>query len=176
MLGAPRMLLVSLAALAAFACSSATPLRDRDAGDGGSDGAILPDGAPWPDSGVWWPDAAPPDIGPACPDPGPPRMELECDVLAQEGCPPGLACYGWTETPIDPCEREVYRTSCFTPGTGGAGAPCGDAGWCAAGLECFITGEGTQCLYVCAITGGEPRCPAGHICRPTDIPGIGACD
>jgi hypothetical protein len=158
-------------------CSCYGSSRIGGPGDGGEDpdGSTLPDGAPWPDSGVWWPDAAPPDVGPACPDPGPPIIDWECDILTQEGCPPFYGCYGWTETSSDPCATEIYRSSCLPAGAGRDGDPCSDAAGCAPGLECFITGEGTQCLPVCDPHGGEPRCPPALICRPTDLPGLGAC-
>lgn len=143
---------------------------DRDAGP--DSGWSLPDSGVWPDGGHWWPDADPGDVGPACPDPGEPINAWECDILAQD-CGPGLGCYGWIEYTTDPCEREIYRSACLVPGTGGHGDPCDDQ--CRAGLECFVTGEGTQCLYICDILGGERRCPAGMICRPTDLPGLGAC-
>jgi hypothetical protein len=38
-----------------------------------------------------------------------------------------------------------------------------------------VTGEGTQCLALCASTGEGPRCEAGLFCLPTDIPEVGAC-
>jgi hypothetical protein len=141
-------------------------------GDAGDSGWGLPDAGEWPDGGQWWPDATPRDVGPACPDPGPPINAWECDILDQD-CLPGLGCYGWIEYTEDPCIREIYRSACLVPGSGGHGDSCED--WCGPGLECFVTGEGTQCLYVCDIMGGSRRCPQGLICSPTDMPGIGAC-
>ena len=168
-----RRLFLLLAALGIVACYGATRLENPDGGDATPDAGSSEDGASWPDGAVWWPDAEPGDVGPVCPDPGPPIEAYECDVLAQRGCEEGLACYAWTETTDDPCAREVYLSGCLAPGTGSHGDSC-DA-WCEPGLECFVTGEGTQCLHVCDFLGGEPRCPMGRICRPTDLPGLGAC-
>lgn len=167
---ASSMLLVVLLASGCYQASR--PWEDAG-GDGSPDtGWPLPDGGVWPDGGQWWPDADPDDFDPVCPDPGAPIRDWDCDILAQD-CPPGQGCYGWIETSPDPCVREIYRSTCFMAGAGGQGDPCDQS--CQPGLECFVTGEGTQCLYVCDILGGVRRCPAGLICTPTDMPGIGAC-
>lgn len=162
-------LLVLFVALSS-ACSSSTNIGEPV--DAGFDGTPLPDGSPWPDAGPWWPDADPADVGPVCPGDSGVLTNLSCDVLEQD-CPPGQACYGFIEYVEGECLREIYTTTCLTPGSGGQGDPCVD--WCQAGYECFVTGEGTQCLAVCDIHGGGRTCPPGLICGPTDFPGIGAC-
>lgn len=163
---------VCLCVVALVGCYTHRRLDDGGPGDGAADGG-LPDTGVWPDADHWWPDAEPIDVGPACPDAGVVVESLNCDVFAQN-CPLGTACYGWIEYTEDPCVREIYHMDCMEPGYGGPGDPCDQ--WCQAGLECFVTGAGTQCLLVCDILGGLRQCPAGQICRPTDLPGLGACE
>jgi hypothetical protein len=166
--GAAAFLVVAVAG-----CYQASrPWDEADADASPDSGWPLPDTGVWPDGGQWWPDADTDEIGPVCPDPGPPVRAWVCDILAQD-CGSGEGCYGWIEPSPDPCRQEVYRSQCLPGGFGGQGDPCDQS--CQPGLECFITGEGTQCLYVCDILGSERRCPPGLICSPTDMPGVGAC-
>lgn len=159
--------------LGASACYNSRQWGDGGNEDGSLDGLPpIPDGGVWPDAAHWWPDANPTDVGPVCPDTGGAIEMYTCDVIAQD-CADGMACYGWIEYTEDRCVREIYHTECLQPGFGDHGDSCDS--WCQAGLECFVTGEGTQCLYVCDILGGDRLCPPGLICRPTDLPGIGAC-
>lgn len=106
-------------------------------------------------------------------EPLPPIYQLECDLFTNEGCEEGMACYNYIIYPTDPCSQEIYVTYCALPGSGIQGDSC-EAG-CAQGYNCFVTGRGTQCLKLCNPYGGEPRCPIGYICSPTDMPGVGAC-
>lgn len=146
---------------------------DADAdGDGDIDGDADLDG------GFHEPDAY---IDPGCetdpPEPWEGEVEWTCDPYTNEGCDPdaGEACYAYIVYPADPCTEEQYGSSCAAEGWGGQGDHCAGTTECQSGYACFVTGEGTQCLALCSILGGEPRCPPGLVCGWTDIPEMGAC-
>lgn len=125
---------------------------------------------PVPDAGS----TDPPFVDPGCPDAGPPKTEYECDLSpnVDESCGPGYACYPFVNYPEDPCEQEIYGSSCVAEGTGQQGDFC-DAG-CAKNHICVITGQGTQCVEMCDLTKPNP-CSDGLVCESVDIPGIGGC-
>jgi hypothetical protein len=101
----------------------------------------------------------------------------ECDPFAPTtGCPSGEGCYPSIEYPSEPCDREIYRAQCRPVGVIPVDGFCGGGEVCAPGLACFVTGAGNRCLALCRIDGGEPRCPRGRVCEPTDLPDFGACD
>jgi len=120
-------------------------------------------------------------VDPGCPDAG--GDELDGGVLVQEcdpfggvdDCPAGLACYIIQTAGGGVCERPRFASRCLEGGSGGSGDSCRGFIDCGAGMHCFNTGRGTQCLFLCDLAGGEPSCPRGRLCRPTDLPGFGAC-
>jgi hypothetical protein len=112
------------------------------------------------------------DAGDVQPSPGDPH---ECDPRDTGSCGPGMACYPTTVYPQGECGEEVFGSVCAPAGRGGQGDPCMSAFDCEAGYTCFVTGEGDQCLRLCDLGGGEPRCPRGRICAWTDNPEHGAC-
>jgi len=119
-------------------------------------------------------------VDPGCPDATAPEPEFECDPLGANTCPTGQACYPFIHYPSKPCDFEVYGASCSKAGFTQQGEPCGQVtpgsvSLCAPGLSCFITGQGTECLKLCQLTGPNV-CPAGLLCLPTDVEGVGACD
>jgi hypothetical protein len=119
-------------------------------------------------------------VDPGCPDATAPPPEFECDPLGPNTCPEGQACYPFINYPSKPCDFEVYGASCAKAGFTQQGEPCGQVtpgsvSLCAPGLSCFITGQGTECLKLCQITGPNV-CPPGLLCLPTDVEGVGACD
>jgi hypothetical protein len=113
-------------------------------------------------------------IDPGC-DAGDPITSFACELYTNVGCLSGEACYPYVIYPSDPYGQEEYGSFCYPAGPGTQGSPCTDSSQCAAGHACFVTGQGTQCLRFCSLTGGEPRCPPGLICGWTDNPAIGAC-
>ena len=111
------------------------------------------------------------------PDAAPPPIERWCDPFDPHAdCPAGEACFPFVEypDPTDDCAQEHYGTICAPEGYGVQGTPC-EAGDCAAGYICVLTGQGTQCLQMCD-TYGENTCPPGFFCEQIDIqPGLGGC-
>jgi hypothetical protein len=114
-------------------------------------------------------------IDPGCPDLPPPPKDFACDPLkpAPGDCPRGQACYPFVEYPEEPCEPERYFARCAPAGSGTQGDPCSGQR-CSAGFACVASGAGNQCVALCdpKRTGG---CPAGLVCSPTDVIGVGAC-
>ena len=179
----------SVVALAFGFCLSAPGLltgchqsSSRLLGDAGADAttdAVAPDG---PRVGRPPPDASPgfdAFIDPGCDAgerPAGGEFDAECDVFAQD-CPiEGQACYSWAVPPSDPCDEERFVTRCVPAGSGEQGDSCAEAAnRCAPGYACVVTGAGVECARVCNETGGEPGCPRGFVCRPTDVPGHGVC-
>lgn len=114
---------------------------------------------------------------PPCPDGSTEGVRMyTCDPFTNSGCGAGTACYPFIEYPMGRCAREIYRSECVPSGTQPVGSPCEGSNACVAGSSCFATGAGTRCLKLCRIDGGEPRCPRGSVCEPTDLPDFGACD
>lgn len=152
-------------------------------GSGGS-GAFAGTGG----TGGFFPDAGPPDSGPdasrdaqsdfrdpGCPDAAPLPFDKECDLLHQPGgCPSGESCYPYVNYPSRPCQQEQYGTMCETTGVGGQGDPCDQGQGCGQGFVCVITGNGTQCVQDCSLTGPN-TCPEGLFCEPVDVKGVGGC-
>lgn len=101
----------------------------------------------------------------------------DCDPFRPTAtCPPGQACYPFIEYPEGRCGREVYRAVCLPAGTTPVDGFCTGGEACEPGSACFVTGAGNRCLRLCRLDGGEPRCPRGQVCEPTDLPDFGACD
>lgn len=114
---------------------------------------------------------------PPCPDGSTEGVRMyTCDPFTNRGCSAGTACYPFIEYPMGRCAREIYRAECVAAGSQPVGSPCEGSNACVAGSSCFATGAGTRCLRLCRIDGGEPRCPRGSVCEPTDLPDFGACD
>ncbi|HJK98339.1 MAG TPA: hypothetical protein RMF84_14005, partial [Polyangiaceae bacterium LLY-WYZ-14_1] len=179
--GLPGRVAAAVAAVALAACaSSAEPPGDRpdDAGteDGGPRLGIRDAGDSGPGGGDR--DAF---VDPGCPDAGggPADAGLftrECDPFAlEDDCDPGLACYVVQTAAGGVCEPPRFASRCIPEGPGDGGDGCRGFTDCGAGLHCFNTGRGNQCLFLCDLAGGEPACPRGRLCRPTDLPGFGAC-
>jgi hypothetical protein len=151
-----------------------------DAGaDGDADGDVDGDSDADLDGGTFHePDAY---VDPGCEtDPDEPwegQVDWACDPYTDEGCDltNGEACYAYIVYPTDPCSEEEFGSACAIEGWAGQGEHCSGTTDCQSGYSCFVTGEGTQCLSLCAILGGEPQCPAGLVCGWTDIPEVGAC-
>ena len=139
----------------------------RDVGTSSSGGA---GGGPIPA------DAAPDYVDPGCPDAGPPMTAFTCDAYNQNNgdCPPGQACYIYTQNPQTPCAQEVYGSICEPAGSGQQGAPCDGDTQCGAGLACVVSGSGNQCVVLCELEGNS-NCPAGFVCEPIDVQGFGGC-
>jgi hypothetical protein len=112
-------------------------------------------------------------VDPECPDAEPPIPQFECDPFAPDSCGANLGCFPWVNYPTGPCDFEEYGAFCSLAGTLGQGEPCGQE-QCAAGLSCWLTGQGTECLELCEPFGLD-TCPAGLLCMTTDVEGIGAC-
>lgn len=110
----------------------------------------------------------------ACPDAPLPPPDYHCDPLKPPpgDCPAGQACTPSIIYPTGPCEPERYTANCGRPGKGVAGDPCTMG--CGAGMACFVTGAGNQCLQFCKI-GAPGACADGNVCEPSDLPGIGVC-
>jgi hypothetical protein len=115
-------------------------------------------------------------VDPGCPDAGKKQTMFECDPYNQNNgnCPPGEGCYIFSIPPQTTCGEEVYGAQCSPQGTGTQGDPCGNAGGCAAGFTCVVTGAGTQCIRLCELQGGM-GCPDGLVCEPIDVQGFGGC-
>jgi hypothetical protein len=112
-------------------------------------------------------------VDPGCPDASPPPPDYQCNPFdTPTGCGPGEGCYPWVVYPTGPCDFEDYGTSCAPAGVGQQGDPC--TGACAPFHVCVITGQGTQCIQMCKLDGPN-LCPAGLICVPVDVEGIGGC-
>ena len=141
-----------------------TPANDagKDARDSGKHDAKRPD-AGWDG----W-------VDPGCPDAAPLPPQNDCDPFASDsGCQFGEGCYPWIDYPTEPCAQQQFGTICAPAGNGTQGDPCG-GGPCASGHSCVITGEGTQCVQLCALVGPD-TCPPGLFCVPTDVEGYGGC-
>jgi hypothetical protein len=122
-------------------------------------------------------DAGKPDgfIDPECPDAEPPPVTRECEPFERPtGCGPGEGCYPFVEYPASECSPERYGTFCQPAGSGQQGDPCEQGQGCGAGFVCVVTGQGTQCVQLCPLT-GDDRCPRGLICEPVDVEGFGGC-
>ena len=112
---------------------------------------------------------------PGCPPPTPMVDAPQCDPLAEEtGCAEGEACYPFVIYPTGPCGVERYGAWCTPAGDGRQGDSCARGG-CAPGHVCVSTGEGTECVQLCALSIDQSRCPAGLLCLPIDIEGFGGC-
>lgn len=176
------VLLVTIFTGSATGCASRV-VGDADDGgpdgrrDGGAGSVDVPDAQPDvryrdvpPAYDVFREDACTGDVGPGV------RM-YDCDPLrSPSGCAPGEGCYPFIEYPEGVCGREVYRAMCMMAGSGPVDSFCTTGMECAPGLTCFVTGSGNRCLRLCNTSGGEPACPRGQVCEPTDLPDIGACD
>jgi len=179
-------LAVGAALAAAAACGGTTSVTPAGTDTGSVDSGTPASGG----TGPWtWGDAGPVPIvdagedvrsdydEPECPDAAPPPIERWCDPFEPHAdCPAGEACYPFVEypDPNDDCAQERYGTICAPEGYGVQGTPC-EAGDCAAGYICVLTGQGTQCLQMCD-TYGENTCPPGFFCEQIDIqPGLGGC-
>lgn len=172
---APRALVLVLSLVVASACHRSETPSTFDAGFGGDAGFDAgrmgrrgpPDGAP----GL--PDVF---VDPGCdggrPDAG--GFVRECDPFVQD-CGPGMGCYTYAVAPSGPCGEETFVTVCAPAGGGRQGTACLGHTDCGPGFGCVVTGAGTQCTAFCDLSGGEPGCPRGFICRATDVPGHGAC-
>lgn len=113
-------------------------------------------------------------------DPGCPAAPMatdfdNCDPLSEEsGCAAGEACFPGVIYPDGPCGTERYGAWCAPAGVGVQGMPCAGGG-CAAGHICVNTGEGTECVRLCGLAQAQGACPAGLLCLPIDIEGLGGC-
>jgi hypothetical protein len=115
-------------------------------------------------------------IDPGCPDMGPPITDFACDPYDQSSghCALGEGCFIYVQYPSEPCGQEIYGAFCAPVGPGQQGDPCGGGGDCGAGLVCVVTGAGTQCVELCALT-GDDGCPPGLVCEAIDVEGFGGC-
>lgn len=113
-------------------------------------------------------------VDPQCPDAAPPEPQFDCDPFGPNTCGTNLGCYPWVNYPTGPCDFEEYGAVCSLAGFAKQGEPCGDSSQCAAGLSCWLTGQGTECLQLCQPFGPD-TCPPGLLCMGTDVEGIGAC-
>jgi hypothetical protein len=112
-------------------------------------------------------------VDPGCPDASPPPPDYQCNPFGEPtGCGFGEGCYPWVDYPTGPCDFEEFGTLCAPAGFGQQGDPC--TGLCAAFHVCVITGQGTQCVQICKLDGPND-CPAGLVCVPVDVEGIGGC-
>ncbi len=157
----------------AAGCGQTVVVAPRD-GSGGND--VGAGGAGGAGGGANASDAAPDYVDPGCPDAGPPGTAFMCDAFNQNNgdCPPGDACYIFTQNPQTPCGQEVYGSSCSPAGNGTQGDPCQGAQDCAAGLSCVVSGSGNQCVVLCELQGSS-TCPEGLVCEPIDVQGFGGC-
>jgi hypothetical protein len=114
-------------------------------------------------------------IDEGCPDAEPPPPQKECDPFEKPSttCGFGTACYPYVIYPQHKCEFEIYGTLCAPVGTGKQGDPCLSEN-CDEGFVCVLTGQGTECVQLCQLT-GEDLCPNGLFCLPIDVEGFGGC-
>ena len=141
--------------------------------DAGSDASDAPYDAPY--------DAGNPlanyDATP-CPEAGPHLTQFACNPLepGDSGCPGTEGCYIYSENPSggSGCGQEVYGSTCATAGSGGEGDSCGGAQDCQSGFSCVVSGEGTQCVQLCPLS-GDDTCTGGRVCNPIDVEGFGGC-
>ncbi|WP_438044636.1 hypothetical protein [Sorangium sp. So ce128] len=113
---------------------------------------------------------------PGCPDTGPPVTDFACDPYDQSSdfCAPGEGCFIYVQYPDEPCGQEIYGAYCAPAGPGGQGDPCSGGSQCGAGFACVVTGSGTQCVELCALS-GDDNCDPGFVCEPIDVAGMGGC-
>ena len=89
-----------------------------------------------------------------------------CDLLAPQ-CLAGQGCY------VNATSCTDGNGTCSAAGSGVQGSTCVDEDDCTAGLGCFITGNGSQCLTLCQST---QACPAATFCTPVqNCSAFGAC-
>ena len=113
---------------------------------------------------------------PGCPDTGPPVTDFACDPYDQASgfCAPGEGCFIFVQYPDEPCGQEIYGAFCAPAGPGRQGDPCSGGSQCGAGFACVVTGSGTQCVELCALS-GDDDCDPGFVCEPIDVAGMGGC-
>lgn len=113
---------------------------------------------------------------PGCPDTGPPVTDFACDPYDQASgfCAPGEGCFIFVQYPDEPCGQEIYGAFCAPAGPGRQGDPCSGGSQCGAGFACVVTGSGTQCVELCALS-GDDDCAPGFVCEPIDVAGMGGC-
>jgi hypothetical protein len=113
---------------------------------------------------------------PGCPDTGPPITDFACDPYDQSSdfCAPGEGCFIYVQYPDEPCGQEIYGAYCAPAGPGRQGDPCSGGSQCGAGFACVVTGSGTQCVELCALS-GDDNCDPGFVCEPIDVAGMGGC-
>ncbi|WP_437301354.1 hypothetical protein [Sorangium sp. So ce426] len=113
---------------------------------------------------------------PGCPDTGPPITDFACDPYDQSSgfCASGEGCFIYVQYPDEPCGQEIYGAYCAPAGPGRQGDPCSGGSQCGAGFACVVTGSGTQCVELCALS-GDDSCDPGFVCEPIDVAGMGGC-
>ena len=92
----------------------------------------------------------------------PPLATYACDVLAQNGCASGEACY------LVAPSVEPATSACASEGTGGQDTPCTFANDCVAGFGCLLPDVNPGdflCTAMCDTNGGAPSCGGGLVCR-----------
>jgi hypothetical protein len=121
-------------------------------------------------------DALPDVTDPPCENPPPPIQDFQCDPYHQNNgdCLANEGCYIYVQYPEEKCGQEVYGSFCVPAGTGQQGDECFGGNECAAGLDCVVTGSGTQCVTLCPLE-GDDHCPPGFVCEPIDVDGFGGC-
>ncbi|WP_437766980.1 hypothetical protein WMF27_21630 [Sorangium sp. So ce281] len=160
----------------AVGCGQTVIVDDPSAGGGGRGEAGAPpsaDGGGGSDPGR---DPLEEYEDPGCPDTGPPITDFACDPYDQSSgfCAPGEGCFIYVQYPDEPCGQEIYGAYCAPAGPGRQGDPCSGGSQCGAGFACVVTGSGTQCVELCALS-GDHSCDPGFVCEPIDVAGMGGC-
>lgn len=171
------LLCVPLPGLALAVGCGQTVIVDDPSADGGGGEAGAP---PVPTGGGGGSDAGRDPLeeyeDPGCPDTEPPVTDFACDPYDQSSgfCAPGEGCFIYVQYPDEPCGQEIYGAYCAPAGPGRQGDPCSGGSQCGAGFACVVTGSGTQCVELCALS-GDVNCDPGFVCEPIDVAGMGGC-
>lgn len=113
-------------------------------------------------------------IDPGCPDAMRVAGPSECDALATDtGCGFGQRCLPTVEYAED-CGTEVFGTVCVEAGSGAQGDDCVDEP-CSEHHVCVTTGQGSQCVRLCALVAGGDDCAPGLLCQALDVDGYNVC-
>lgn len=160
----------------AVGCGQTVIVDDPSAGGGGGEAGA----PPVPTGGGGGSDAGRDPLeeyeDPGCPDTEPPVTDFACDPYDQSSgfCAPGEGCFIYVQYPDEPCGQEIYGAFCAPAGPGRQGDPCSGGSQCGAGFACVVTGSGTQCVELCALS-GDDNCDPGFVCEPIDVAGMGGC-
>jgi len=91
------------------------------------------------------------------------QTPVDCDLIAQTGCPDMQGCY-----------PSGGGLACFDEGTGAEGESCMFTNECLPGFGCLGSASESFCREFCDMMATDP-CPTGFTCQPiTDLP-VGGC-